>query len=59
MRFFDDYNDFNTLFDCVDGQHPPVARSFGGDLSIESFIIMDSILRFSSVFNQKIEESVM
>ena len=30
-----------------------------GDLSIESFIIMDSILRFSSVFNQKIEESVM
>jgi len=59
-EILDDYNDFNTLFDCVDGQHPPVLRSvFGGDLSIESFIIMDSILRFSSVFNQKIEESVM
>ena len=59
-EILDDYDDFNTLFDCVDGQHPPVLRSvFGGDLSIESFIIMDSILRFSSVFNQKIEESVM
>ena len=59
-EILDDYNDFNTLFDCVDGQHPPVLRSvFGGDLSIESFIIMDSILRFSSVFNEKIEESVM
>ena len=59
-EILDDYNDFNTLFDCVDGQHPPVLRSvFGGDLSIESFIIMDSILRFSSVFNQKIEESVI
>ena len=59
-EILDDVNDFNTLFDCVDGQHPPVLRSvFGGDLSIESFIIMDSILRFSSVFNEKIEESVM
>jgi len=59
-EILDDYNDFNTLFDCVDGQHPPVLRSvFGGDLSIESFIIMDSILRFSSIFNEKIEESVM
>ena len=59
-EILDDVNDFNTLFDCVDGQHPPVLRSvFGGDLSIESFIIMDSILRFFSVFNEKIEESVM
>ena len=59
-EILDDVNDFNTLFDCVDGQHPPVLRAvFGGDLSIESFIIMDSILRFSSVFNEKIEESVM
>ena len=59
-EILDDVNDFNTLFDCVGGQHPPVLRSvFGGDLSIESFIIMDSILRFSSVFNEKIEESVM
>jgi len=59
-EILDDYDDFNTLFDCVDGQHPPVLRSvFGGDLSIESFIIMDSILRFTSIFNEKIEESVM
>jgi|TARA_Y100000034_G_scaffold27934_1_gene33574 hypothetical protein len=59
-EIFDDTNEFNELFECVDGQHPPVLRSvFGGDLSIESFIIMDSILRFSSTFNEKIEESVM
>jgi len=59
-EIFDDTNEFNELFECVDGQHPPVLRLvFGGDLSIESFIIMDSILRFSSTFNEKIEESVM
>ena len=59
-EILDDSVSFNSLFECVGGQHPPVLRSvFGGDLSIESFIIMDSILRFSSTFNEKIEESVM
>ena len=40
-------------------EEPNGLIGIGGDLSIESFIIMDSILRFSSVFNQKIEESVI
>ena len=44
----------------MDGQHPPVLRSvFGGDVSVESFIIMDSILQFTSRFNEEIEESVV
>ena len=59
-EILDDCDDFNTLFDCVDGQHPPVLRSvFGGDLSVESFIIMDSILQFTSRFNEEIEEEVV
>ena len=57
---FSDSDDFNSLFDCLDGQHPRLLRSvFGGDLSVESFIIMDSILQFASKFNEEIEESVI
>ena len=32
---------------------------FGEDVSVESFIILDSILSLSSNFNEKIEETVV
>ena len=32
---------------------------FGEDVSVESFIVLDLILNFSSIFNEKIEESVI
>ena len=57
---FDQSSEFNLLFECRDGQHPPVLRRlFGEEVSIESFIIMDSILHFTSTFNEEIEESVI
>ena len=57
---FDSNDNFNSLFDCVDGQHPTILRTvFGGEMSIESFIIMDSILQFTSRFNEEIEEGVV
>ena len=57
---FDQSSEFNLLFDCRDGQYPPVLRRlFGEEESIESFIIMDSILHFTSKFNENIEESVI
>ena len=57
---FDSSDEFNLLFNCRDGQHPPVLRRlFGEEVSIESFIIMDSILHFTSKFNENIEESVI
>ena len=57
---FDSSDEFNLLFNCRDGQHPPVLRRlFGEEVSIESFIIMDSILHFTSKFNENIEETVI
>ena len=57
---FDSSDEFNLLFECRDGQHPIVLRRlFGEEVSIESFIIMDSILHFTSTFNEEIEETVI
>ncbi len=57
---FDQSSEFNLLFECRDGQHPIVLRRvFGEEVSLETFIILDSILNFTSNFNEKIEESVM
>ena len=57
---FDQSSEFNLLFECRDGQHPIVLRRvFGEEVSLETFIILDSILNFTSNFNEKIEESVI
>ena len=57
---FNEYDEFNSLFDVVGGQNPPVLRHvFGEEVSLETFLILDSILHFTSKFNEKIEESVM
>ena len=56
----DTEEEFNLLFECRDGQHPIVLRRvFGEEVSLETFIILDSILNFTSNFNEEIEESVM
>ena len=57
---FDENEKFNIIFDVEDGQHPPVLRRvFGEDVSLETFIILDSILHFIPAFNEKIQESVI
>ncbi len=57
---FDENETFNDIFNVEGGQHPPIVRHmFGEEISLETFIILDSILNFSSKFNEKIEESVI
>ena len=57
---FEENEKFNIIFDVEDGQHPPVLRRvFGEDVSLETFIILDSILHFIPAFNEKIQESVI
>ena len=57
---FENNKSFNIIFDVEDGQHPPVLRHvFGEEVSLETFIILDSILHFIPDFNEKIQESVM
>jgi len=57
---FDENEKFNIIFDVGDGQHPPVLRHvFGEEVSLETFIILDSILHFIPDFNEKIQETVI
>ena len=57
---FEENEKFNIIFDVEDGQHPPMLRYvFGEEVSLETFIILDSILHFIPAFNEKIQESVI
>ena len=57
---FDENENFNDIFNVEDGQHPPIVRHvFGNEVSLETFIVLDSILNFTSKFNEKIEETVI
>ena len=57
---FDENENFNVIFKVEDGQHPPLVRYvFGEEVSLETFIVLDSILNFTSKFNENIEETVI
>ena len=57
---FEENEKFNIIFDVEGGQHPPVLRHvFGEEVSLETFIILDSILHFIPDFNEKIQETVI
>ena len=57
---FEENEKFNIIFDVEDGQHPPVLHHvFGEEVSLETFIILDSILHFIPDFNEKIQETVI
>jgi hypothetical protein len=57
---FDENDNFNVIFKVEDGQHPPIVRHvFGEEVSLETFIVLDSILNFTSKFNENIEETVI
>ena len=57
---FDENENFNVIFKVEDGQHPPLVRYvFGEEVSLETFIVLDSILNFTSKFNESIEETVI
>ena len=57
---FEENEKFNIIFDVEDGQHPQMLRYvFGEEVSLETFIILDSILHFIPDFNEKIQETVI
>ena len=57
---FDENENFNDIFNVEDGQHPPIVRHvFGNEVSLETFVVLDSIVNFSSKFNENIEETVI
>ena len=57
---FEENEKFNIIFDVEEGQHPPMLRYvFGEEVSLETFIILDSILHFIPAFNEKIQETVI
>ena len=57
---FEENEKFNIIFDVEGGQHPPVLHHvFGEEVSLETFIILDSILHFIPDFNEKIQETVI
>ena len=59
-EMFDENENFNVIFKVEDGQHPPIVRHvFGEEVSLETFIVLDSILNFTSKFNESIEETVI
>ena len=46
---------FDELFDCGDGQHPPIFKLLiSEEINIESFIILDRILSFTKRINKKL-----
>ena len=59
-EMFDENENFNDIFNVEDGQHPPIVRHvFGNEVSLETFVVLDSILNFTSKFNENIEETVI
>ena len=57
VRALMDHNDlqFDELFDCGDGQHPPIFKLLiSEEISIESFVILDQVLSFSKRINKKL-----
>tara|TARA_R110002074_G_scaffold147055_1_gene297394 strand:- start:371 stop:922 length:552 start_codon:yes stop_codon:yes gene_type:complete len=54
---FEENKSFNSIFDVVDGQHPPMLHHvFGEDVSVESFIVLDLILNFSSISMRRLRK---
>lgn len=52
--------EFDSNFQCVDGQHPPLLRLYlQGTISIETLIILDDLLSFSHKWTRRIEEKVI
>ena len=57
---FDENENFNDIFNVEDGQHPPIVRHvFGNEVSLETIVVLDSILNFSSNFKENIDETVI
>ena len=57
VRFLDNnYSDFNKIFECENGGHPFLLWCvLHGDISLESFVIMNKVLNFFPQFDRDIQ----
>jgi hypothetical protein len=53
-------SNFDSNFAVNDGQHPMLLKKvLRGDISIETFIILDELVHFTSKWNKRIEENII
>jgi hypothetical protein len=58
--FIDSDIKFDKMFSAKDGQHPPILKmALASKISIESFIILNSILRFVPKWDKQILDTVV
>ena len=51
---------FNKIFECKDGQHPILFKSYlAKKISIETMVILDSVVDYVKDFDTKIHETVI
>lgn len=52
-------DNFETLFDCKNGQHPDLLKKYlQKAVSLETLVILDAILNYSSKFDKKLSDPV-
>ena len=55
-----DPKNFNSLFEIIDGQHPPIFRYvLSKKINIETFIMLDDILNFVPKFNKELQDTIV
>jgi hypothetical protein len=55
-----DYDDFDSEFRVQSGDHPPALKKFlQGDITKETLIILNSILKFTPHWNKQIDDTVV
>ena len=56
----DDPKNFDSLFEIIDGQHPPIFRYvLSKKINIETFIMLDDILNFVPKFNKELQDAIV
>ena len=51
-------NDLETVFNCSKG-HPPLLKKYlGGEVSLETFVILEKIFSFGKDFDKKLDDPV-
>ena len=56
-ELFDEY-ELGQVFDCSEGHPPALKRYLGGDMSIETFTILDIVFGFSKNFTKRLKDPV-
>ena len=60
VEYMDEYDmKFNELFDCEGINHPPILKLLlGGDISLETFTVLDIILDFTKTLDKKMIDPI-